>query len=154
MSNSFERYAAMNTPSKRQRRVRVVQSEDSAPMVPTKLEKEQRDNTVQFQRYKKAVRAESEALLNSQHGANYRILLAILKRMTPQSSRELIDYVKGARWIAQCDQDQKFTVLSVIDMAIIRLRIRDGRAPFDDPLPDEPDSAFVVIRRIINGQGV
>jgi hypothetical protein len=151
MSNSFERYAAMNAPSKRQRRVRVVQSEDSAPMVPTKLEKEQRDNTTQFQRYKKAVRAESEALLNSEHGANYRILLGILKRMIPQSSRELIDYVRGARWITQCNRDQKFTVLSMIDMAIIRTRIRDGRSPMDDPLPDQPDSPFIIIRRLING---
>jgi hypothetical protein len=150
MNNPFERYAALNTP-RRGRGVRVVRSEDNAPLVPTALEKEQRDQSTQFNRYKRAVRAESVALLASEHSANYRILLSILKRMTPQSSRELIDYVRGALWIKRCNRDQKFTVLSVIDMAIIRTRIRDGRAPMDDPLPDQPDSPFIIIRRIING---
>jgi hypothetical protein len=150
MSNSFERYAAMNTP-RRGRGVRVVRSEDNAPLVPTALEKEQRDNTAQFQRYKRAVQAESVALLNSEHGDNYSILLAVLRRMTAQSSRELVEYIKGAQWIKRCSTDQKFTVLSIIDMAIIRTRIRDGRAPMDDPLPDQPDSPFIIIRRIING---
>jgi hypothetical protein len=148
VNNPFERYAAMNTP-KRSRGVRVVKSEDSAPLVPTALEKEQRDNTAQFQRYKRAVHAQSTALMESEHGTNYRMLLSLLKRLTTQSAHELVNYVKQAQWITRCDADQKFVVLSMIDMAIIRTRIRAGLPEFDDALPGEPDNQFLIIRKII-----
>ncbi|MCA1452170.1 hypothetical protein I6F35_02935 [Bradyrhizobium sp. BRP22] len=150
MSNSFERYAAMAAP-RRSKPVRVVRSEANAPLVPTVLEKEQRDNSVQFARYKRAVRTESTALLSSEHSANYRILLALLRRLTPQSSHELVDYVKGARWIKACDRDQQFTVLSMMDMAIVRARVHAGLPPFDDALPGEPDNAFLILRKEITG---
>jgi hypothetical protein len=148
MSNSFERYAAMNLP-RRARPVRVVRSEANAPLAPTAMEQEQRDTSIQFARYKRAVRAQSMALMESEHGENYRMLLLLLRRLTPQSASELVNYVKGARWITRCDADQKFIVLSIIDMAIIRTRIRAGLPEFDDALPGQPDNVFLIIRKII-----
>ncbi|WP_028164085.1 hypothetical protein [Bradyrhizobium elkanii] len=148
MSNSFERYAAMAAP-RRAKRVRAVRSESDAPPVPSALEQEQRDNTAQFQRYQRALRTESAAMLTGEHGADYRSLLALLNRLTPQCSRELLDYVKGARWIAACNLEQKQTVLSMIDMAITRARVCAGLPPFDDALPGEADNVFLIIRREI-----
>jgi hypothetical protein len=148
MSNSFERYAAMNLP-RRSKPVRVVRSEASAPMKPTAAEKEQRDNTVQFARYKRAVRAEHQALVNSEHGAKVRMLLSLLKQLTPQSTNSLVDYVREAKWIGRCDDDQRFVILGMIDFAIMRARIRAGLPTFDDALPGEPDNLFLIIRKII-----
>src|SRR5215475_1109703 len=142
MSNSFERYAAMNLP-RRSKPVRVVRSEASAPFVPTAAEKEQRDNTVQFARYKRAVHAEHQALVTSEHGANVRMLLSLLKQLTPQSTNRLVDYVREAKWIRRCDADQKFVILGTIDFAIMRARIRAGLPTFDDALPGEPDNLFL-----------
>lgn len=151
MSNSFERYAAMNT-SGRRKKVRVVESESNAPMMPSPQEKEQRDNTAQFARYRRAVRAESVAMLDGEHGSDYAMLLAILRRMTLTSSAELVNYVRGAKWIKRCDASQKFTVLSVIDAAIIRLRERAGMSPFDDPIFGQPDNVFLVIKKEMSGR--
>jgi hypothetical protein len=151
MSNSFERYAAMNVP-RRKKSVRVVKSEADAPMKPTAVEKERSDNDIQFARYKCAVRQQSEVLLNSEHGENYRVLLSLLKRLTPQSAHsahQLVAYVRAAQWIKRCNADQKFTVLSIIDATIIRARVREGLPPFDDPLPGQPDNLYLTIRNII-----
>jgi hypothetical protein len=148
MTNAFERYAAMNLP-RRGKPVRVVRTEASAPMKPTAMEQEQRDNTAQFQRYKRAVHAQSTALMESEHGENYRILLSLLRRLTLQSAHELVNYIQSAEWITRCDVDQKFVVLSMIDMAIIRTRIRAGLSEFDDALPGQPDNLFLIIRQII-----
>jgi hypothetical protein len=148
MSNSFERYAAMNVP-RRSKPVRVVRSEASAPMKPTAAEQEQRDNAVQFARYKRALNVAHTTVLNSEHGANYRMLLSLLKQLIPQSASSLVDYVRGAKWIDRCDDDLKFFILQVIDTAITRARVRAGLPEFDDALPGEPDNLFLIIRDII-----
>jgi hypothetical protein len=149
MSNSFERYAAAMHIPQRARKARVVKSDADAPLVPTASEKKQRDETTQFLRYKRAVRAQSTALMNSEHGPNYRMLLSLLKRLTTLSAQELLNYVREAKWISHCDADQKFVVLAMIDMTIMRTRVRAGLPTFDDALPGEPDNLFLIIRNII-----
>lgn len=151
-SNAFERYAAEQASPARRSRVRVVTSEKHAPMVPTAMEKEKRDQAIQFTKFKKAMRADHQALLNSEHGKDYAALIAILKQeLTPVTAKNLALHIKQASWIKRCDQHQRHTILSIIDAKIIRHRELQGLPPMDDAIFDEPPNLFLIIRKAITG---
>jgi hypothetical protein len=150
MSNAFERYAETQNMPVRRRSTRIVTSEKHAPLIPTAMEKEQRDQSVQFMRFKKA---EHQNLLSSRHSFNYRQLLTILKGLllTAQSSNELVAYIRRAKWLQRLDDHHRHAVISIIDNKIVRMRVLDGLSPFDDPLPGQPDNAFIAIRKTMMG---
>lgn len=149
----FEAYAqarGIKEPKPRQRKSHVVTSESEAPMKPTAMEQQQRDKSELLSQFRRAKKAEHQAMLDSEHGAAYARMMAIVKRL-PGSAVELVDNLQKG-WVGALSAQQKFVVLSMIDARIIRVREMDGRPPFDDPLPDEPDNLFLICRRIIAGQ--
>jgi len=132
------------------REPRVVASEADAPMKPSLMQQQQRDQSVQLGRFKRAKKEEHQALLaHVVHGEPYARMLAILKRL-PDSARELVEHL-GKDWVRCLSQQQRSIVLSMISARIIRVREMDGRAPFDDPLPGQPDNLFIICRKIITG---
>lgn len=151
--NAFENYVATQMTPGRARRVRVVTSEKSAPVVLSPMEKTQREQSVQFSLFRKAKRVEHLGMLTGKHGLNYRALLKVLKtlQMTAQSSADLVTYIRKAAWLLRLDEHQRFTVLSIIDAKIIRMRVLAGMAPFSDTLPGQPPNAFQIIRKIMTG---
>jgi hypothetical protein len=64
-----------------------------------------------------------------------------------KSARELVNAVAAEDWDA-VDADTKLVVLHEVDSAICTLREKMGMSPIDDPLPGEPDNAFLVIRSL------
>jgi hypothetical protein len=128
---------------------RVVKSDADAPMVPTAMEKAQREKSELLAGFKRAKKAEHQALLASEHGAAYGRMMAIVKRL-PGSAVELVEHLRKG-WVLALSAQQKFVVLSMIDARIIRVREMDGRPPFDDPMPGEPDNLFIICRKIILG---
>ena len=59
----------------------------------------------------------------------------------------LIETVKAGPW-QDADEDTRFTVLNLVDEAIIKARLQAGRTPVEDSLPFgiEPPTTFELIR--------
>jgi len=112
--------------------------------------KEEKAETEQLSLYK-AWKREIRKELQVKHGKQLEVLIKMLKNMTLDSADELIEFVRRADWLIHADEHSRMTVLSYIDDAIIKVRIRHGLSPFDDSLWDEPDTAFQIIRRLLTG---
>jgi hypothetical protein len=116
----------------------------------TAAEKEQRDQSAQFARYKKAKRAEVIELLSSEHGPQFRALISFLQRLTLDSGLDDILANLRTGWIERLDDRQRLVVLGTIATRIAKVRELQGMAPFDDPLPGDPPNLFLQAREIIN----
>ncbi|MCK1671067.1 hypothetical protein [Bradyrhizobium sp. 150] len=146
----FAAHAERFMPKQRKPRApKVVTSDADAPLKPTAMEQAQRDKGTLLASFKRTKKAEHEAMLASEHGAAYGRMMEIVKRL-PDSAVELVKNL-GKGWINALSAKQKDTVLSMISARIIRVREMDGRTPFDDPLPGEPDNLFIICRKIIQG---
>jgi hypothetical protein len=88
------------------------------------------------------------ALLASQQGDVARALITFLASMTLHDGTALVELVKAGPW-QQADRDTRFEILRLIDAAIIALREAHGLVPFDDALPGEPASVFLLIREAL-----
>jgi hypothetical protein len=88
-----------------------------------------------------------DELLAGPYGAPARALLDVCKN--PKTSpRELIAFVAAGPW-AHADRDTRFEILSLLDGFIVKKREKAGLDPFDDALPGEPDSLFVILRAML-----
>ena len=117
-----------------------------------KEEKAEAEQLSLYRAWKRGVRKE----LQAKHGKQLEDLIKLLKSLSIDSADELVEFVKRADWLIQADEHSKYTVLSYIDDAIIRLRIRHGLSPFDDSIPsfdgtpdEEPPTAFQIIRKLL-----
>jgi hypothetical protein len=130
-----------------------AQTEHSAPMVGTPQEREERDKQKQMARYLKSLTVRKQELLQGPHGEHFARLVKFLDQMDITTAPELIEAVKNSVWLSDTDQTAKNDALWLIDSAIIKLRIREGLPPFDDPLWDQPPNAFEIIRHHLTGVG-
>jgi hypothetical protein len=88
-----------------------------------------------------------EALLAGPYGESVRELLAFLQTMPLNDGPQLIELVRAGDW-HHTDPDTRFEILSLIDAALTALRERRDLAPFDDALPDEEPTVFLIIREL------
>lgn len=117
-----------------------------------KADKEQRDEQIQFKLYRKAHRAALTALLNNPFvGDKVSALMTYLKTLGPESAPALVDYIDHSEWLKRADEQVRQECLSIIATAIMRVRIQQGLAPFDDSIGDEPPTAFQRIRQMLVG---
>lgn len=117
-------------------------------MVPTALEKAEREKHQQVRLWRAWQREKEAGLLNGPYSARVRALRDFTRTMTIDSAPELVGLVEKATWLRQADKDVRGEVLSLIGNAIIRLREREGLLPFDDPLDGELN-AFLQIRELL-----
>ena len=98
--------------------------------------------------WKKQHKAQHDALLVGPHGAEAGRLVAFLESMTLADGADLVDIVVAGSW-PSADADARFTVLQIIDNAIVSLREREGLPPFDDAIPwlDKTPTVFELIRQ-------
>jgi hypothetical protein len=127
----------------------VVKSEADAPMVATAAEKAQAEKNTLLRQWKAWRRERSDEVLEGPHGRDYRQLLLLVGSLTASSAPALVQYVQGCAWLRQADRETRRTALTVIDDAIVLLRIKQGLAPFDDSLPGEPPTAFEQVREAL-----
>jgi hypothetical protein len=71
-----------------------------------------------------------------------------VKRQTAKE-KELKDNVAAQDWSA-VDAATRFVALHEINTAVMRWRERNGLEPIDDPLPGERESAYRLVKRILN----
>lgn len=75
-------------------------------------------------------------------------LLKFLDTMTLSSAPALIRLVEEAHWLKDMTQDERALVLGQISRAISKVRRKAELLELDDPLPGQPDNAFLTIRAI------
>jgi hypothetical protein len=113
-------------------------------------DKELQERDELFALWKSHHKAQHDALLAGPHGTTAQDLIAFMQAMTLDDGEALLERVTAGSW-RSTDADTRFTVLQLIDSALIRLRERNGLAPINDSIPfgDEPDTTFQVIREVL-----
>ena len=129
------------------REAKLFAGDRDAPMVPTQQEKKQRDQQRQYRAYRRHKRAEIRTLLEGQYRIPFLQLSRVLRRLTIEDSKPLLDYVEQAQWMVDADRVTRYIVLAAISHRIIKLRIQNGYAPFDDSLPGELPTVYEIIRK-------
>jgi hypothetical protein len=90
-----------------------------------------------------------DEVLAGPHGAAVaRVMKFLNENMHPQSAPALIALLHEHDW-GQMDADVRFVVLHEINSAITRLRERENKLPFDDPLPPHAHTAFLIARTLL-----
>ena len=131
----------------------VVNSDADAPMVPSAQEKAQQEKSVTLREWKRWRRERSDMLLEGPLSREYKALLLLVGSLAPESAPALVSYVQRCEWLKGSDLNTRHIILSVVDDAIVRLRMVHGLAPFDDSLPGEEPTAFERIRKHLTGVG-
>jgi hypothetical protein len=110
-----------------------------------KLERELADNAHLLRAWRQWHREQLEQALAGPHGAAVAQVIEFLEDMGPQSATALIALLHEHDW-RRMDADVRFVVLHEINTAIIKLREQSGLPPFDDALPNERDTGFLIVR--------
>ena len=133
MTDPFEAYGAEK--GKRDKPVRITGKE--APMVLKGLEKKQDEDAKQAKRYRAAQRAELQGMLNGPRGNDILDLQRLLREYVHGTTNDawVMAFLNRVEWFSNETITYRLRVLSMIGTAILRSRIRDGRPPFDDPIP-------------------
>ena len=74
----------------------------------------------------------------------------ILADLTPGRMPALLEIIRQTDW-RLVRADARFVLLHEIDSAIIALRERQGRPPFDDALEGEEPTLFLLVRHMLSG---
>jgi hypothetical protein len=90
----------------------------------------------------------SPTLSPGPHGDIVHELLGSLGGMTPQSMPALLDLVRSQNW-QTVDVETRLIALHEINGAITRVREEHGAVPFNDALPGEPDTGFLIIKQLL-----
>jgi hypothetical protein len=144
--NAWTRYYESTLPrTGRERRPRVVQSEKQAPLVLRGAEKQIAEDNAQFRRYNRAKAAEYRAALAGPDCNVVKQLHDALKHLDIDLGEALIALVSATDW-QSIDTQTRYTVVSMIDDAIVRVREQAGLAPFDDSIFDEDPTVFEICR--------
>ncbi len=109
-----------------------------------------REQTALSKAYHVARQQWFEHVLDCPEGPRVRALVAWVKTLGPDDADELVEVVAGEDWLLAASQQVRFATLQLIDEQIFRIRREAGLREFDDPLPDEPENAFQIIRRLLN----
>lgn len=65
------------------------------------------------------------------------------------TGRDFIQWLSGHE-LLEADRDVRFVALDLIDTRAERLRILAGGTYLDDPMPHQPDSLFIICKRLLN----
>jgi|KBSMisStandDraft_5_1062788.scaffolds.fasta_scaffold07819_13 hypothetical protein len=85
------------------------------------------------------------------HGTHLRKLVATLNHFGPNDAERMIAYwrTENEKWLCVASNDIRAAALSALGERIVRIRIKSGLVPFDDPVPGEPDCVFRICKGII-----
>ena len=140
--NAFLKFAEQQTPAAVKARQRATEKRRAKA---TEKALAERDDL--FRLWKQWRRERLETLLAGPHGEAAGALVAFLQTMTLDDGERLVEFVRAADW-ARADADTRFEVLSLINATIVALRERAGLPAFDDALPDQEPTTFLLIREL------
>jgi hypothetical protein len=81
-----------------------------------------------------------ELALDGDSGTIVKSIMAFVRGLVPKRMPALLRLMRSVDW--RLDADTKFTILHELNSAIAELREKEGKPPFDDALPREPDTMF------------
>src|SRR5262249_47651595 len=93
-------------------------------------------------------REQRDLVLGGPHGPELSEIFGMLDNLQHVSPAQLIGFARSINW-ASVDFNAKLVVLHEANVAICKLREKQGLEPLDDALPGEPLRAFQLIRNII-----
>lgn len=134
-SNPFEAMAEAQTPSPVKAKYRSAEKAAiTRAMKKSDLEQKQEDQNKQLKIYNAWKRTLRQAIA-ARYGTDFKSLVALIRNCAPEREEGIYKFVSKAKWLLSADADTRMAVLSYIGSAFIRGQIRDGRPPFDDPIP-------------------
>jgi len=146
MSNPFETVSARQTTAYTKARLRAAEKRAAkAPMKLTEQEQKQVDSGRQVRLYRQWKRAQMREF-RSRYPEGFSQLRRTLRNLTINNASDLVVWVQSTQWLKTLPHADRSLVLSAIDQAIARLRVRNGYPPIDDSLPGEDPTVFEVIR--------
>lgn len=101
---------------------------------------------------KKADRAELNAIYEDQiYGDKFRKFIATLNHFGPNDSNRFVDYVGNCcqKWLREAPYGIRLVALKSCDNRIQKIRISMALEAINDPLPGQPDSVFIICKRMI-----
>lgn len=116
-----------------------------------RAKKEEREQRRQWNMYRRNFVERKRALLQGEYRTQLASLIKFIRRLKPEDAVPLIEMIKQATWLKQAEEATRLMVLSLIDSAIIRHRVRLGMSPIDDALPGETPNVFLIVRRELLG---
>jgi hypothetical protein len=149
-TNPFEDLADSASRPTRKKMQREAVKTARQPMVPTAMEKKQRDKGIQMRLFLKWKREIRQGMIDGDYGPDIVQLLRLLR--TIPDSDVLVNFVKNSKWLLQSDQRIKDNVLGYIMSCMARWNVRHGLAPLNDSLPHEPDSPSVIVLKLLRGK--
>jgi len=117
------------------------------PMVLHGLEKKQAEKAKQLKHYREWKAQVRDGIARGDYGDEIIELFKVLRR----PGLAVAEYVQQATWLLSCTLDVRLTLLSYIDHAMTRQNIRSGLPTFNDALPWEPPTPFLLIRHYLTG---
>lgn len=136
--NAFDSFGAQHARREKPQR---------APRIPeTEQEKRQAEHDARMKRYRRLVNEERAAAYALPGGIEAQAVVRWAGKMMPGDGDELLTRVGR---LPAMDKQLRARLLADLDELICRLRVRNGLAEIDDPLPSEPDSVFMVLRRML-----
>ncbi len=138
MLNPFEAFAAAHTPRavKQRRESKGQKKRDEEKGKLTKI-------------YLAGEKRRTEALLATPRGKRLARLLKDFDELSIDGADIMIEKIEAAKWLRRADINFRHEALRLIHNRICRIRKDAGLTELDDPLWDEPDSAFIIIRRLL-----
>jgi hypothetical protein len=116
------------------------------------LDRALEERTTVLRNYRQSKRAQLLMLYNDPwHGEHLRKFVATLQHFGPEHGDRFIEYVEDAcrKWLRNASIHIRFAALEACDERCMKIREQLGLAPIDDPLPDEPDSVFLICKKAI-----
>jgi len=122
----------------------------AAPGASPALVARRQEQTALSQAYRAATERWFDRVLDRPEGPRVRAMVAWIATLGPDDADELVEVVAGEDWLLVAPQEVRLAALRLIGDEIGRIRREAGLLEFDDPLPDQPESAFQIIRRLLN----
>lgn len=155
MPNFFEAMAEAQMPSPVKAKHRSIEKAAvTRALKKSDLEQKQEDQNKQLKIYNAWKRSVRKAIAE-RYGTDFKELISLIRNSHPDRENEIYKFVSKAKWLLSADNDTRMAVLSYIDSAFIIGRIRDGRSPFDDPIPSfdnsfkDKQTAFMKIKKLL-----
>jgi len=114
----------------------------------TAQEEKLADDACLLRAWKKFHRGERAEVLAGPHGALLNELFRMFANLKHVQPAQLVGYTRAINWL-EIDYPTRLTVIHEANAAITKLREKQGREPIDDPLPEQPPSAFLILRELL-----
>ena len=111
-------------------------------------EKELRDNARLLRAWKKFHAEEKAAVLAGPYAITLAELFRMFANLKHVQPAQLVGFIGAIDW-SGIDHQTRLVVLHELNSAIVRHCTSHGLDPISDPLPDQPDNAFRIVKKLL-----